>query len=106
MASSRGGLLRRLIAVAVAVAAVGFAVQGGEFGTWDLFRQRREKARLTRSIDSLQRTVDSLRRYEAAVRTDPVTQERIAREVFGMVRGQNEVLYRFVDSTQRRNKDR
>jgi cell division protein FtsB len=98
---SRAGLLRRLVVVAVAVAAAGFAIEGGEYGTWDLFLQRREKARLTHSIDSLQRTVDSLRRYEAAVRTDPATQERIAREVFGMVRSHNELLYRFVDSTRR-----
>ena len=82
-----------------------FAVEGGEFGTLDLFRQRSEQARITTSIDSLQRVVDSLKRYADKVQRDPATQERIAREVFGMVRGNKELLYRFTtpgDSTSRR----
>jgi len=33
--------------------------------------------------------------YAAKVQRDPATQERIAREVFGMVRGNKELLYRF-----------
>jgi cell division protein FtsB len=81
-----------------------FAVQGGEFGTLDLFRQRREKARITRSVDSLARIVDSLKKYQDKVEHDPATQERIAREVFGMVRGNKEVVYRFtapVDTVRR-----
>ena len=79
-----------------------FAVQGGEFGTLDLMRQRRTKAKLDHSIDSLQRVVDSLKRYKDLVEHDPATQERIAREVFGMVRGNKELLYRFADSTGKR----
>ena len=92
-------MLRRLVLGLVALIAIAFAVEGGEFGTVDLFRQRREKARLTRAVDSLQRIVDSLQRYRDAVEHDPATQERIAREVFGMVRGDKEILYRFADST-------
>jgi hypothetical protein len=54
---------------------------------------------LTTRGDSLNRVVDSLTRMEKLVRTDTVTQERIAREVFGLVRG-DEILYRFdVDTT-------
>ena len=86
----------------IAVAIV-FAVQGGEFGTLDLVHQRREKKRLGRAVDSLQHVVDSLKRYANAVEHDPATQERIAREVFGMVRGDKELLYRFtspVDSAK------
>lgn len=102
MAFDRRSLIGRFgVIVAVGLAVV-FAVQGGEFGTLDLVHQRRERAGLARAVDSLQRTVDSLKRYEAAVRTDPATQERIAREVFGMVRGDKEILYRFTDSTTRR----
>jgi cell division protein FtsB len=94
-----GGAIAKRIGVVAGVAfALWFAVQGGEFGTMDLIRQRREKARISRTIDSLQRVVDSLKRYESAVEHDPAAQERIAREVFGMVRGDKEVLYRFVDS--------
>ena len=86
--------LKRLLWVAVAGAAVYFIIQGGEFGTVDIVKQRLEKRRLTAAIDSLTREVDSLKKYARAVRTDPRTQERIAREQFGMVRA-NEILYLF-----------
>ncbi len=95
MASKGPSLLKRLVAAAVIALAVAFAVQGGEFGTTDLFRQRREKQRVTRAVDSLQHVVDSLKRYSSAVEHDAATQERIAREMFGMVRGEKEILYRF-----------
>jgi hypothetical protein len=42
--------------------------------------------------------VDSLTQYKQRVLTDAKTQERIAREQFGMVRG-TELLYRFVEPT-------
>jgi len=101
---SAGGssVIRRLVVGLVAAFALWFAVQGGEFGTTDLIRQGQQKARIAHSIDSLKRVVDSLRRYQNAVERDPATQERIAREVFGMVRGDKELLYRFADSSSRR----
>jgi cell division protein FtsB len=102
MASDRRRALKRVGAAALGVVALVFAVQGGEFGTTDLLRQRREKARIARAIDSLQRLVDSLGQYRNAVEHDPATQERLAREVFGMVRGDKELVYRFTDSTGRR----
>jgi cell division protein FtsB len=86
--------LKRLLWIAAAGAAVYFVIQGGEFGTVDIVKQRLEKRRLTAAIDSLTREVDSLKKYERAVRTDPRTQERIAREQFGMIRA-NEILYLF-----------
>ena len=49
-------------------------------------------------MDSLQALVDSLTAYKKSVQTDPVVQERIAREEFGMVRGDKEILYRFADT--------
>ena len=98
MASDRVAILKRIGAIAFVVGAAFFAVQGGEFGTVDLVKQWRQKARIQKSIDSLQRVVDSLRKYEAKVEHDPATQERIAREVFGMVRGDKEVLYRFAET--------
>ena len=79
--------------LAVLVAATLFAVQGGEYGTSDLFRQRARRAALQARVDSLQREVDSLRRYRAAIADDPKVQERIAREEFGMIRP-GELLYR------------
>ncbi len=95
MASKRRALLGRLVAILVIGGALLFAVQGGEFGTLDLFRQRNEQARLTHEIDSMQRVIAALAAYDAKVQHDPATQERIAREVFGMVRGNKELLYRF-----------
>lgn len=87
----------RRIAVVSAIAAVAtFAVQGGEWGTFDLLMQKRRVARLTVAVDSLQHMVDSLKRYRVRIERDPALQERIAREEFGMVRG-NELLYRFAD---------
>lgn len=90
-------MLRRIVWLLVIAGAVMFALQGGEYSTRDLYRQHVRKNRLTRSVDSLQRLVDSLSRYSRLVQTDTLTQERIAREEFGMVRGDKEILYRFGD---------
>ncbi|HEX8717078.1 MAG TPA: septum formation initiator family protein [Gemmatimonadaceae bacterium] len=92
----------RIVLLVVIVGAAIFAVQGGEYGTSDLFRQKARHKRLVAQIDSLQRDVDSLRRVKKAIQTDPATQERIAREEFGMVKGDKEILYRFAEpgSTQ------
>ena len=97
MASDSPKLGRRILALVALAAALVFAVQGGEYGTFDLITQRREKARINHSIDSLRHVVDSLKTYADLVQHDPATQERIAREVFGMVRGDKEILYRFTD---------
>ena len=77
------------------VLVVYFAVQGGEYSTTDLFRQRTKEAALKRTIDSLQHDVDSLTRLKRRLATDPALQERIAREEIGMVRSDKELLYRF-----------
>lgn len=92
--------LRFLAWLAVASAATWFAIQGGEYGTLDLYRQHRQHVRLVREIDSLGHLVDSLRSYKQRVLTDPKTQERIAREEFGMVRGK-ELLYRIAEPDSR-----
>ena len=87
------------VAWAVAVLlVVAWALQGGEYGTTDLVRQRARRAALRAELDSLQRHVDSLRGYKRALQTDAALQERIAREEFGMVRGDRELLYRFGDA--------
>ena len=88
--------LRMLAWVVVGAAAAWFAIQGGEYGTLDLWRQHRQRVRLVREIDSLGHLVDSLTRYKQRVLTDPKTQERIAREEFGMVRAK-ELLYRIAE---------
>ena len=93
--------LRRLLVGAGAGAVVLFAVQGGEFGTTDLVSQRARKRALERDIDSLRAAVDSLTKVREAVLTDRAVQERIAREEFGMVRGNKEILYRFAEPAAR-----
>jgi cell division protein FtsB len=86
---------------AVTIGVAWFAVQGGEYGTSDLWRQHRRLAVLRHEVDSLQRQVDSLSRWKRAIETDPAVQERLAREEFGMVKGDKEMLYRFAeDRTQ------
>ena len=90
-------MLRRLVVGFLFLLFVLFAVQGGEFGTTDLFSQRARRARLLAQIDSLTKAVDSLQREKRSIQNDPATQERIAREEFGMVRGEKEVLYRFAE---------
>ena len=94
--------MKRLVLVLILLAALVFAIQGGEYGTSDLLTLRERRARLVRRIDSLEKAVDSLEKYRRAVASDPRVQERIARDEFGMVRGDKELLYRFApprDST-------
>ena len=74
--------------------AIVFALQGGEYSSVDLWRQRQIKQKLAGETDTLSILVDSLRREADKVLHDPATQERIAREQFGMVRGDKEILYR------------
>jgi cell division protein FtsB len=89
--------MKRFIWWALIAAAVFFAVQGGEYSTRDLYVLSRRNRTLTFEVDSLQRQVDSLGRYLRMVKGDSATMERIAREEFGMVRGDKEILYRFGD---------
>jgi cell division protein FtsB len=85
-----------VIALAV-LGVIVFAVQGGEWGTVDLIRQTSRLARIRREVDSLNRDVDSLKKYKQLLQTDPVMQEKVAREEFGMVKGNKEILYRYTE---------
>jgi cell division protein FtsB len=78
------------------VFAVYFALQGGEYSTYDLFRQRQRERMLLQMVDSLEHDVDSLTKLKRLLDSDPATQERIAREDFGMIRDK-ELLFRFLD---------
>ena len=89
--------VKTIVKMALVVGAIVFAVEGGEYGTSDLMEQRARERRLRVEIDSLSRVVDSLARYRRRVETDPKLQERIAREEFGFVRGNKELLYRFAE---------
>jgi cell division protein FtsB len=87
--------MKRYVWWALIAVALFFAVQGGEYSTRDLYVLQSRTRAVTREVDSLQHQVDSLGRFLKLVKSDSATQERIAREEFGMVRGDKEILYRF-----------
>ncbi len=94
--------LKLVFGALAVVAMVVFAVEGGEYGTVDLLKLKAQVRGERDSIVSLRSEVDSLTRLELAMKTDPATQERVAREVFGMIRP-GELLYQVVpaDSARR-----
>ncbi|SRR5258705_1909309 len=96
--------MKRYVWWALIALAVYFAVQGGEYSTKDLYVLQRRTGSLTRQVDSLRHQVDSLGRYLKLVKSDSATMERIAREEFGMVRGDKEILYRFGESPDASNR--
>jgi cell division protein FtsB len=79
-----------------------FGIQGGEYATTDLAALRRQEASERAQVQRLRLVVDSLQKEAVAIEHDLRTQERVARERFGMIR-RGELLYRLVppDSTRR-----
>jgi cell division protein FtsB len=77
-----------------------FAFQGGEYGTLDLRELKKQVSQESTSVAQLHRVVDSLDRLATAIEKDPATQERVARERFGMLK-RGEFLYRLVPTTDR-----
>ncbi|HEX9084862.1 MAG TPA: septum formation initiator family protein [Gemmatimonadaceae bacterium] len=96
--------MKRYVWWALIAVALFFAVQGGEYSTRDLYVLHSRTQTLTHDVDSLQRQVDSLGRFLRLVKGDSATQERIAREEFGMVRGDKEILYRFGEAPDSSNR--
>jgi cell division protein FtsB len=82
----------RLIAGVLAVGGVAFGIFGGEYSTLDWWQLKREVRAEERSIAQLRAEVDSLGVWAALVETDSATQERVARERFGMIRD-GEMVY-------------
>jgi len=89
MASDRRPLVARIITMVVILGALLFAVQGGEFGTLDLVRQRRTEARLTHEIDSLRHVVDTLAAEPPVHRTMALPKNH--RRVAQLLRGQTAI---------------
>ena len=85
----------RWAAVAAVAFALYFAIEGGEYGTTDLLELREDVAREEAEVKRLGGVVDSLERTAQAVERDPRTQERVARESFGMIR-RGEFMFRIV----------
>ena len=92
----------RWAALAALVFLLYFGIQGGEDATTDLFALRRQEASERAQVQRLRLVVDSLQKEAVAIEHDLRTQERVARERFGMIR-RGELLYRLVppDSTRR-----
>jgi cell division protein FtsB len=72
-----------------------FGIQGGEYATTDLLALRRQEASERAQVQRLRVVVDSLQKAAVAIEHDLRTQERVARERFGMIR-RGELLYRLV----------
>jgi cell division protein FtsB len=87
---------RRVLAgLTGAIVLVLVAVLAGEYSTIDWLKIRSQLEQERDSVEALRAQVDSLARVARALETDPATQERAAREQFGLIRN-GEILYRIV----------
>jgi cell division protein FtsB len=84
-----------IAALAVALIGVVFAAMGGEYSTLNWWQLRRSVARERAATAQLEAEIDSLGVVAEALEKDPFTQERVAREAFGMLRP-GEIIYRVV----------
>ena len=82
------------------VAALVFALQAGEYSTPQWLGMRAREKEVRAEVAALTREVDSLARFRKLVETDPATQERIAREQYGMLR-QGEIEFTLVKPEDR-----
>ncbi len=89
----------RFVALLLVVGGIGFGLWGGLYTTLDWWKLKRRVADEQRAIVRLEAEIDSLTTWAAALESDSATQERVARERFGMIRD-GEMLYR-VEPMQR-----
>jgi cell division protein FtsB len=77
---------KRWILLGLVLAALFFALQGGEYSTLQWLSLRTKEGAARAEVAALTREVDSLARVKKLVETDPAAQERVAREQYGMLR--------------------
>ncbi|HET7039106.1 MAG TPA: septum formation initiator family protein [Gemmatimonadales bacterium] len=77
---------RRALAVVAVIGGLAFGFAGGEYGTAHWWRMKTDLAAERAALDSLKAELDSLKREVQLLERDPATQERVAREEFGMIR--------------------
>lgn len=94
-------LLNRAVIIALACGLAWFAVEGGEYGTRALLAQRERKAALDADVQQLQAEVDSLQKEKTRILKDDAVLERIAREQYGMLKGNKEILFWMNDEDTR-----
>lgn len=91
--------LKALLAV-LAAAALYFALFGGEYSLFELYRLEEQREHEAAQLDEIRGEVERLRAQADSLESDPVTLERIARERYGMIR-KGERLYRFTECSPR-----
>ena len=82
----------RAIGLAAFAGGILFGAFMGEYNTIDWFKMKRQIREEQRAVERLQREVDSLTAYADSIERNWVTQERVAREKFGMLKD-GEILY-------------
>jgi cell division protein FtsB len=85
----------RIAGLAGALVLLALAAWGGEYSTADWLTMRRQLADERDKVAALTAEVDSLAKAAKDLETNPIVQERVAREEFGMIRD-GELLYRVV----------
>ena len=88
-----------MIAVLILVGGIAFGFFGGEYRAIDSWKLKRQVREEQLALDALNLEIDSLRAYAESLETNRVTQERVARERFGMIRD-GEIIYR-IEPTER-----
>ncbi len=83
----------KVVALAVILGGLLFGAFGGEYRTIDYWKLKRDVWQLEAEIAALEIEVDSLAAYADSIETNHATQERVAREQFGMLRD-GEILYK------------
>ncbi len=89
-------LFRRGAWVVVGVSVAAFALVGGEYTTFDLWRSYERKVERESDVRRERASLDSVKAEFKAFTSDPARLERTAREEYGMVRGDKELLYRVI----------
>ena len=83
----------RIIAAIFLVGGLVFGLFGGEYRAIDWWKLKRQVRNEQAAISDLRLEIDSLRAYAESLETNRATQERVARERFGMIRD-GEIVYR------------
>lgn len=83
------------------LAALYFAILGGEYSIFDVNRIQEQRREEVADVKAVRADIDSMRKRVDRLKNDPRAIERIARERYGMIRD-GERIYRFVpkDSTE------
>ncbi len=87
----------QVIAVLILVGGLGFGLFAGEYRAIDSWKLKRQVRDEQQALEQLNLDIDSLRAYAESLENNRVTQERVARDRFGMIRD-GEIVYRIEPS--------